>query len=147
MYPGGHYLRYLTEEFPHGCFSDSFLEDKNFTPDAYPEISQRLSPDFWEIVAEGYPRNVMRKATEATNNFTWVDASDPNFLHTPLATSGRELVFLPYRDYTKEITYLHYDECTHYGSNPFLWQPIWRNVRLALQRQAKYLNGGVVVDK
>ena len=135
-FPGGYFLRYLTDSFPINCTRIN----ENYTVEAYPELSDHLTTDLMQILTDVYPRNVIFQATNATENFTWVDASDPNFLQTPVSRLGRELVFLPYRDFTKEVTYLHGGECTHFCSNPFLWQPIWRNIRLAIQRQAKYLD-------
>jgi len=144
-FPGGYYLRYLTDGFPRICGRIN----ENFTVEAYREVLSNISSDHLQNIgfnedlmqnlANMYPRNKLFEAANTTENFTWVDASDPNFLHTPPSPFGKELVFLPFRDYTKEVTYLHNGECTHYCANPFLWQPVWRDIRLALQRQAKYL--------
>jgi len=131
--PGGYFLRSMTD--PNNCSRISEV----YTAEAYPAIRHMLDPSLLKILRNVYPRNVFYQAVESTTNFTWVDASDPNFLHTPPSPFEKELVFLPYRDYTKELVSLHHSECTHYCANPFVWQPIWRNVRLAIQRTAKYL--------
>lgn len=47
----------------------------------------------------------------------------------------KELIILPYNNFTRFLHDLHPDECTHYCSTPFLWIPIWRSLRLAMDRQ------------
>jgi hypothetical protein len=48
-----------------------------------------------------------------------------------------ELVFLPFRDYTVPLHYLHPGECTHYCHSPHVWLPIWRTLRLAIDRAVR----------
>ena len=111
--------------------------NENFTAAAYPGKS--LSADLLETLSKNYPRNDYFETSQQTANITWLDISDPEFHNTPPLQDQQELVFLPYRDYTKELPSLHHSECTHYCANPFLWQPIWRGIRLAVQRKVKYL--------
>jgi hypothetical protein len=42
---------------------------------------------------------------------------------------------LPFFNLTAQLHYLHPSECTHYCSTPYLWMPIWRSLRLAMDRQ------------
>ncbi|CAB9526444.1 expressed unknown protein [Seminavis robusta] len=54
-----------------------------------------------------------------------------------------ELVVLPYFDFTSQHHGMHprrkdkhgVDDCTHYCSSPFMYMPIWRSLRLAMDRQ------------
>ena len=129
--PGGYFLREMTN------LSQCSPINENFTSAAYPGKS--LSADLLETLSKIYPRNDYFETSQQTANITWLDISDPEFHNTPPLQDQQELVFLPYRDYTKELPSLHHSECTHYCANPFLWQPIWRGIRLAIQRKAKYL--------
>jgi hypothetical protein len=45
-----------------------------------------------------------------------------------------ELVILPFRNFTHDLHYMHGAECTHYCSSPHLWLPIWRSLRLSMDR-------------
>lgn len=61
----------------------------------------------------------------------------------------REIVILPYYNFTAQLHDLHIisnintaknaseykGECTHFCSTPFLWLPLWRSFRLAMDRQ------------
>jgi hypothetical protein len=49
------------------------------------------------------------------------------------ATSHPDIIMLPYAKFTSELYDLHPDECTHYCSTPFLWMPLWRSFRLAME--------------
>jgi hypothetical protein len=41
---------------------------------------------------------------------------------------------LPFSEFTSEFHDLHPGECTHYCSTPHLWNPLWRSLRLAMNR-------------
>jgi hypothetical protein len=73
--------------------------------------------------------------TEAAGlaGFTVSNASDPLFLSQPVSR-GDELVILPYNRFTSEMHQLHPNECTHFCHTPNVWLPIWRTLRLALDR-------------
>ena len=129
--PGGYYLHSMTNE------SKCSRINENFTAAAYPGKS--IPEDLLEILSKNYPRNGYMTMARQTSNITWLDISDPEFHNIPLSQDQQELVFLPYRDYTKELPTLHNQECTHFCANPFMWQPIWRGIRLAMQRTAKNL--------
>lgn len=87
---------------------------------------------------DGYHLDSMRQAA-LLNNFSFLNAFDPDFssesAFRSYSSHRDELIFLPYRDYTKALHYLHPGECTHYCSTPYLWLPIWRSLRLALDRE------------
>ena len=51
----------------------------------------------------------------------------------------REVVILPFREYTKELYFMHLldkdsTDCTHFCYSHYLWQPLWRSLRLAMER-------------
>ena len=59
----------------------------------------------------------------------------------------KELVVLPYYNFTAPHWDQHPPEkvadCTHYCPSPFLYLPLWRSFRIALDRQF----GGAVADE
>lgn len=61
-----------------------------------------------------------------------LNALDSNFSSQPV--NPDEMIVLPFREYTSELHYLHDSECTHYCTTPYLWLPIWRSLRLAMDR-------------
>ena len=73
----------------------------------------------------------MRKAAQDAG-FSWKKVTENSFLDEPV--ENNELVFLPFREYTLPLHYLHPTECSHYCHTPFLWLPIWRNLRIAMDR-------------
>jgi hypothetical protein len=83
---------------------------------------------------EGFRMQIMKNVSEAAG-LSWKNAMDPNFLHQPV--ERHELVFLPYRNFTIPLHYLHPGECAHYCHTPFVWLPIWRSLRLAMDRAIK----------
>jgi hypothetical protein len=98
--------------------------------------------------------NMMEAARLANWTVAW--ANDPDFATTrppPLIKAGQkpsetssssgnsrgstilgELVILPFREFTHDLHYAHGTECTHYCSSPHLWLPVWRALRLAMDR-------------
>ena len=103
-------------------------------------LSGKVAPrrDFWDAVSNPYPKHDYMTTAQETANITWLDISDNDFQSTPPSQGKQEVIFLPYRDYTKELHTLHRRECTHYCANPYILKPIWRGIRLAMQRTAKY---------
>jgi len=61
-----------------------------------------------------------------------VNAMDADFQEQPRSTN--ELVFLPYREYTAPLHYMHAEDCSHYCSTPYIWLPIWRSLRFGMDR-------------
>jgi hypothetical protein len=67
----------------------------------------------------------------------------------PLKNGIREIAILPYYNFSAKLHDLHIildidsaknkteyrGECTHFCSTPFLWLPLWRSFRLAMDRQ------------
>ena len=51
----------------------------------------------------------------------------------------REAVILPFREYSKQLYFMHQHvklaDCTHFCYSHFLWQPLWRSLRLAMERR------------
>jgi hypothetical protein len=84
---------------------------------------------------EGF-RLPLLKAASVKTNYTMLDAFDAEFQKLP-RQSKDELVLLPFRDYTKPLHYLHPGECTHYCHDPHVWLPIWRSLRIAVDRAAR----------
>jgi hypothetical protein len=51
-----------------------------------------------------------------------------------------ELIWLPFLNYTSELHFFHpfYREgtdCSHFCQSPYLWWPVWRSLRLAVDRE------------
>jgi hypothetical protein len=69
-------------------------------------------------------------------NWTMIDASAPNFVSTPRSSGQQELVMIPFRRFTSYLWDLHpgFPDCSHFCSTPFVWVPIWRSLRLAIDR-------------
>ena len=90
-----------------------------------------------EVEAEGYRIPLMKDAASMAG-LSWVNILDPP--PDQAADTRNELVFLPYRNFTAPLYYMHpHDaECTHYCHTPFVWLPIWRNIRLALDRALRH---------
>jgi hypothetical protein len=80
---------------------------------------------------QGHHEPLMRQATSAAG-LMWKSVLDANFSYQKWQPN--ELVFFPYRDYTVPLYYLHPDECTHFCHTPFVWLPIWRSLRVAMDR-------------
>jgi hypothetical protein len=67
-------------------------------------------------------------------DMTLVNAGEADFFQK--APQANELVFLPFRLYTMPLWNVHAGspDCTHFCSTPYLWLPIWRTLRIALDR-------------
>jgi len=54
----------------------------------------------------------------------------------------REIVWLPFLNFTTELYFLHPisrgKDCTHFCQTPFVWMPLWRSLRLAVDRTFGY---------
>jgi hypothetical protein len=55
-----------------------------------------------------------------------------------------EVVVLPYFNFTSQHHGMHpkggdkeddFQDCTHYCSSPYVYYPLWRSLRLAMERQ------------
>jgi hypothetical protein len=75
---------------------------------------------------------LMTEAAEMAG-FAISNASDSSFLSKPVSRAD-ELVILPYYRFTSELHRVHPGECTHFCHTPYVWIPIWRTLRLALDR-------------
>jgi hypothetical protein len=82
----------------------------------------------------GFRLPLMKQATFDAG-LTWTSPLDPNFSSS--VVNEPELVVLPFRDYTVPLHYLHPGECTHYCHSPHMWLPIWRALRLAIDRAVR----------
>jgi hypothetical protein len=78
-------------------------------------------------------RVVQAKAKELGYKVVVADDRFPLANDKPVA-GQRELVILPFFNLTAKLHYFHPSECTHYCSSPYLWMPIWRSLRLAMDR-------------
>lgn len=76
--------------------------------------------------------------TRAANDtgFRIRNVLDPSFPSSALGPG--DLVVLPFREYSSVAHGLHPEEgdCTHFCHTPFFWMPIWRTLRLAMDRVA-----------
>jgi hypothetical protein len=82
-------------------------------------------------------RAVADAAAEAGFDRVEAGRNMPTF---PSGTGNNELVVLPYYGFTSDQYTMHpfrgdWQDCTHYCSSPFLYMPIWRSLRLAMDRQ------------
>jgi hypothetical protein len=132
---GGHYL---------GPSSSSKGEDKKSQCDP---ITDRQ---------EGFRMPLMREAARRAG-FQWTSLDDANFnnyTQMPIQTTpdnhhnhhnshdiDNELVCLPFRQYTLPLDYLHPGECSHFCHTPYFWLPLWRSIRLALDRAMALKHG------
>jgi hypothetical protein len=65
------------------------------------------------------------------NESASMDVSGQNLIGIANSTAG-EIVILPFYDFTSKLYDLHPHECSHYCSTPFLWMPLWRSFRVAM---------------
>eukprot|EP00978_Attheya_sp_CCMP212_P012489 scaffold31161_cov56-Attheya_sp.AAC.5 len=81
----------------------------------------------------GYHMHDIVNASNAVN-LTLLNAMDSRFHEQPRSTN--ELIVLPYREYTRPLHYMHSSnlDCTHYCSTPYVWLPIWRSLRVGMER-------------
>jgi hypothetical protein len=107
--PGGHYRPEI--DFSSACVPIDLATDEDF----------RLP--------------LMETASEKAG-YTILDALDPSFQSLP-RQDRNELVVLPFRQYTSGLHYLHPGECTHFCNDPHVWLPIWRSLRIALDRTVR----------
>lgn len=80
--------------------------------------------------------SVSLAAQQAGYHYTIVGSHMPPRL--PLSSITKELVVLPYYNFTAAHWDQHPPEiadCTHYCPSPFLYLPLWRSFRIALDRQ------------
>ena len=59
------------------------------------------------------------------------DPSKKEIIDTP-TSDQRNLVIVPFLNFTRELYDLHPGECTHYCSTPHIWYPLWRSLRLSM---------------
>lgn len=92
-------------------------------------IAQRPSP------------TVLDKMIQAAAQAQWKVqfANDPEFLTSGVvnddSSNASTLVIVPFFNFTYGLHYAHRpDDCTHICSSPDLWLPIWRGLRLAMER-------------
>ncbi len=83
---------------------------------------------------EGFRMPLMRNFSNHVG-LSWKNVQDLNF--TKQIVEPNELIFVPFREYTVPLDYLHPGECTHYCHTPYLWLPLWRNLRIAMDRAIK----------
>jgi hypothetical protein len=65
------------------------------------------------------------------NKSASMDVLGQNLIGIANSTAG-EIVILPFYDFTSKLYNLHPHECSHYCSTPFLWMPLWRSFRVAM---------------
>jgi hypothetical protein len=82
---------------------------------------------------EGFRMPIMKKEAEK-KGFKVLNAFGANFSSLAPEKHQKEMVIIPFRDFTSELYYLHPGECSHYCQTPDLWLPIWRGLRLTIDR-------------
>jgi hypothetical protein len=103
------------------------IGSKTFSCDPWPEGSLSSKQFLWR------ERAVIRNAAKSGYRIVVADESLPSA--GPKRGSEKELVILPFYNFTIPLFDLHPGECTHFCSTPFLWMPVWRSLRLAMDRQ------------
>jgi hypothetical protein len=89
------------------------------------------SPEY----VKGFRLPLMAQAANDTG-FRIRNVLDPTFTTSPLEAD--DLVVLPFRAYSSMAHGLHPEraDCTHFCHTPFFWLPLWRTLRLAMDRLA-----------
>ena len=115
----------------HADAGEFFLWDqqpnKSRTCQPHPKQSQHYA---W--------REKIATASAQKNGFRVLTA---NASLTQEPKSSRELVWLPFLDFTSRLDFFHPTlsptkplDCTHFCQSPYLWWPVWRSLRLAVDR-------------
>jgi hypothetical protein len=81
-----------------------------------------------------------RDILDAVNKsgFTFVPVDPSGKIPMPpllLHSDKDEIAMLPFTEFTSDFHDLHPNECTHYCSTPHLWIPLWRSLRLSMERR------------
>jgi hypothetical protein len=63
----------------------------------------------------------------------------PRTSHSADSDPTLELIWLPFLNFTAELHFMHTsdrssNDCTHFCQSPYLWWPVWRSLRLAVDR-------------
>lgn len=72
------------------------------------------------------------------SGFTFVSVDPSGKIPMPpllLQSDKDEIAMLPFTEFTSDFHDLHPNECTHYCSTPHLWIPLWRSLRLSMDRR------------
>lgn len=82
--------------------------------------------------AEGWRETYVKEAAEQEGyRVLWADHTLP----LEVNHDKPELIFLPFWNYTSRHYNMHPShECSHYCASPFLYTPLWRSLRLAMDR-------------
>jgi hypothetical protein len=83
-------------------------------------------------------RAIQRAANESGHSLVMTGSNMP----APLDASPNltEVVILPYFNFTSLHHGMHprdggFQDCTHYCSSPYVYYPLWRSLRFAMERQ------------
>ena len=83
-------------------------------------------------------QELMLKAAEAANvSIVGFPPGDPTDIIAPPDTGNQnELAILPFTLFTRPLHYLHPGgvDCSHICYTPFVWLPVWRTLRISLDR-------------
>ena len=101
------------------------------------KVNSECQPIFYDSELTNWrEKTVMKAVSKAGYQYTRVGPHMPPRLPNRAAP---ELVVLPFFNYTSHHYNQHPKEkdgdCTHYCPSPFLYIPLWRSLRLALDRQ------------
>jgi hypothetical protein len=89
----------------------------------------------------GWRERIVTAAAKA-NGFE-VHIADETLATTPTnrKEQHQELIWLPYMKFTSELHFFHpfyiggVLDCSHFCQSPYLWWPVWRSLRLAVDRE------------
>jgi len=88
--------------------------------------------------ASTYWREKAIRNVSMTDEYELVDVSNSQVMDSP--ANAKEVVSIPYHNFTEQFHRMHPTlglDCTHYCGSPYMYYPLWRSFRRAMDR--KYL--------
>jgi hypothetical protein len=117
-----------------------WLTDLSYIPRAPHIATKNLSLhcepfDFADSTVLWREKAIRQAANQSGHN---VVVAGPSMPARSTTDAAPELVVLPYFNFTAPHAKMHPrygEDCTHFCSSPFMYYPIWRSLRFALDRQ------------
>ena len=85
----------------------------------------------------GWREDIVNKVA-SDNGFQVLTADESLVRAEPRKNNDLELIWLPFLNFTSELHFMHSSknalDCTHFCQSPYLWWPVWRSLRLAVDR-------------
>jgi len=94
-------------------------------------IPNKTCVDASTVADNGDPRFGITVAAAAASNISLVqDTKD-------LERNAAQFWVIPYREFTLQLNFLHggaANDCSHFFHTPFVWMPIWQNIRSGIKQ-------------